>query len=77
MGRIRNVQEDVNRELTYKLLISRSSVRSRDGPPLPLEATGCNRLLPSEFLERNPFSILGCILRSVLTFSGVMGEVRN
>ena len=28
-----NVREDVNRELTHKLLISRSSVRSRDGPP--------------------------------------------
>ncbi len=33
MGRIRNVREDVNRVVTYKLLISRSSVRSRDGPP--------------------------------------------
>ena len=32
-GRIRNVREDVKSIATYKLLISRSSVRSRDSPP--------------------------------------------
>jgi len=34
MGRIGKVWEDVKEIVTYKLLISRSTVRSRDGPPL-------------------------------------------
>ena len=58
MGRIRNVREDVDRAVTYKLLISRSSVRSRDG----------SQFKSMDYsLDRSPFLLLGSIWGSVFS----------